>query len=151
MLLGAPWYVLNLVETGSLDGGLGDTTGQAADHSVRGVLGTLRALAFDVVDTSGLWRSELYVAIGVGAAMVVLGVILASRGAAAGRALAYGGLLVALMPLLLREAERPVSYAWQHFWFKLGHEESRSTTAMPGRCWASLTRRSPGTAQRGPS
>ena len=122
VLLGAPWYVLNLAETGSLDGGLGDTTGQAADHSVRGVLGTLRALAFDIVDTSGLWGSELGVAVGVGAVMVVIGVILAPRGAAAGRALAYGGLLVALVPLLLREAERPVSYAWRHFWFKLGHE-----------------------------
>ena len=53
VLLGAPWYVVNLAETGSLDGGLGDTTGQTADHSVRGVLGTLRALTFDVVDTSG--------------------------------------------------------------------------------------------------
>ena len=122
VLLGAPWYVLNLAETGSLDGGLADTTGQAADHSVRGVLGTLRALAFDIVDTSGLWGAELGVAVGVGAVMVVIGVILAPRGAAAGRALAYGGLLVALVPLLLREAERPVSYAWRHFWFKLGHE-----------------------------
>ena len=65
---------------------------------------------------------ELGVAFGVGAAMVVIGVILAPRGAAAGRALAYGGLLVALVPLLLREAERPVSYAWRHFWFKIGHE-----------------------------
>ena len=26
------------------------------------------------------------------------------------------------MPLLLRAAERPVSYAWRHLWFKLGHE-----------------------------
>ena len=122
VLLGAPWYVLNLVETGSVDGGLGDTTGQAADHSVRGVLGTLRALVFDIVDTSGLWGSELGVAIGVGAAMVVVGAILVVRGAAAGRALAYGGLLVALVPLLLRAAERPLSYAWRHLWFKLGHE-----------------------------
>ena len=136
-LLGAPWYVLNLTETGSLDGGLRDTTGQAADRSVGGALGTLRALAFDIFDTSGLWGSELGVAFGVGAAMVVIGVILAPRGAAAGRALAYGGLLVALVPLLLREAERPVSYAWLHFWFKIGHEGIRSTTAMPGRCWDS--------------
>ena len=82
MLLGAPWYVLNLVETGSLDGGLGDTTGQAADHSFRGVLGTLRALVFDVVDTSGLWSSELVVAVVVGAAMVVVGLVLWVRGAA---------------------------------------------------------------------
>ena len=75
VLLGTPWYVLNLAETGSLDGGLGDTTGQSADHSVRVIVGTLRALSFDIVDTSGLWRSELYVVVGVGGAMVALGVL----------------------------------------------------------------------------
>jgi hypothetical protein len=122
VLLGAPWYVLNLAETGALDGGLRDATSQTADHSVRGVLGTLRALAFDIVDTSGLWHSELYVAVGVGAAMVAVGAILFVRRAAAGRALAYGGLLVALVPLLLRVVERPISYAWRHVWFKVGQE-----------------------------
>ena len=122
VLLGAPWYVVNLAETGSLDGGLGDTTGQTADHSVRGVLGTLRALAFDVVDTSGLWRSELYVAVAVGTAMVALGVSLTRRGAVSGRALACGGLVVVLVPLVLRAVERPTSYAWRHFWFKIGQK-----------------------------
>ena len=122
VLLGTPWYVVNLAETGSLDGGLGDATGQAADHSVRGVLGTLRALAFDVVDTSGLWHSELYVAVGVGAAMVALGALLMRRGAVSGRALACGGLVVVVVPLVLRAVERPVSYAWRHFWFKIGQK-----------------------------
>lgn len=122
VLLGAPWYVVNLAETGSIDGGLGRSTGQHADHSARAVLGTLRALAFDIVDTSGLWGSELYVAVGVGAALVVVGAIVARRGAGAGRAIAYGGLLVALVPLLLRALERPVSYLWRHFWFKIGQK-----------------------------
>ena len=63
VILGSPWYVLNLVKTGSFDGDLGETTGQAADHSFRTVVGTLRALTFDVVDTSGLWRSEMYIAV----------------------------------------------------------------------------------------
>jgi len=123
VLLGAPWYVVNLVETGSFDGELGDATGQHADRSVRGVLGTLRALTFDILDTSGLWHSELYLAVGIGAAMVGIGVILALRGSGAGSALVGGGLLVALVPFLLREIVRPVSYVWRHFWFKLGHED----------------------------
>ena len=122
VLLGAPWYVLNLAETDSLDGGLGDSTGQNTDHSVRAVLGTLRALVFDVVDTSGFWRSELYAAVGVGVGMVLVSMFYARRNAGSGRALAYGGLLVAFIPLVLRELERPVSYAWRHFWFKIGHE-----------------------------
>ena len=70
VILGSPWYVLNLVETGSFDGDLGETTGQAADHSFRTVVGSFRALTFDVVDTSGLWRSEMYIAVGLGAALV---------------------------------------------------------------------------------
>jgi hypothetical protein len=123
VLFGTPWYVLNLAETGSLDGGLADSTGQHADHSARAVLGTLRALAFDIVDTSGLWRSELYVAVGAGAALVVVGVILARRDAGTRRALVYGGLFLALMPLLLRALERPASYAWRHFWFKIGQKD----------------------------
>ena len=122
VLLGAPWYVINLAETGSLDGGLGDTTGQAADHSVRGVLGTLRALVFDVVDTTGLWRSELYLAVVVGAGMVALGLLLMRRAAISGRALACGGLVVVSVPLVLRAVERPTSYAWRHFWFKIGQK-----------------------------
>ena len=122
VLLGTPWYALNLVETGSLDGGLGDTTGQTADHSAHGVIGTLRALTFDVVDVSGLWRSEVYVAVGVGAVMVALGALLARRGDAGGRALAFGAVVVALVPLLLRWIEGPARYAWKHFWFKIGQE-----------------------------
>ena len=121
VLLGAPWYVVNLAETGSLDGGLGDTTGQTADHSVRGVLGTLRALR----STSSTRR-----ALALGALRRVRGGRRHGRARRAahaawcrlGRALAYGGLLVAFVPLLLRAVERPTSYAWRHFWFKIGQK-----------------------------
>ncbi len=54
--------------------------------------------------------------------MVVLGAFLVRRGAARGRAVAYGALVVALVPLLLRAIERPARYAWEHFWFKIGQE-----------------------------
>lgn len=121
VLLGTPWYVLNLAETGSLDGGLGDTTGQSADHSVRVIVGTLRALSFDIVDTSGLWRSELYVVVGVGGAMVALGVLLARR-AGGSRTLAYAGLVVAVVPLVLRSVRIPVHWIWSHGWYKLGQK-----------------------------
>ncbi len=73
VLLGSPWYLVNLAETGSLDGDLATSTGQKADLSFGVVVGTLRALAFDVVDTSGFWRTELYVAVVVGAALVGCG------------------------------------------------------------------------------
>ena len=122
MLLGAPWYVLNLVETGSLDGGLGDATGQTADHSVRGVLGTLRALTFDVVDTSGLGaRSSTsrsrWAPPWSRSACSSCDAARLTRSRAR-----YGGLVVALVPLVLRAVERPTSYAWRHFWFKIGQQ-----------------------------
>jgi 4-amino-4-deoxy-L-arabinose transferase-like glycosyltransferase len=122
VLLGAPWYVLNLVETGSLDGDLGETTGQSADHSFAGVLGTLRALTFDVVDTSGLWRSEILVAVGVGAVLAAAGAFRGFRDPR-GRALFVGGAVVALTPLFLRSLEGPVRWLWEHSWFKLGRED----------------------------
>jgi hypothetical protein len=122
VVLGMPWYVVNLIETGSFDGKLGDATGQTSDHSVRGVLGTLRALAFDVVDVSGFLGAELCLAVVVGGAMAVLGIRLTRRGAAEGRALVSGALFVALVPLALRAAEGPARYAWSEGWSKLGQE-----------------------------
>ena len=122
ILLGAPWYAVNLVETGSLDGELGDATGQTADRSVRSVLGTLRALGFDVVDVSGFLGVELILAVAVGVAMAVLGMRLMRRGAGGGRALVFGALVVAVVPLTLRAAESPARYVWTHGWFKLGQE-----------------------------
>ena len=123
MLLGAPWYVLNLAETGSLDGGLGDTTGQTADHSVRGVLGTLRALAFDIVDTSGL---------------VALGALRRGRGRRGhgrgrrdpraprrrprGARSPTAGCSSRSCRSSCARPNAPCSYAWRHFWFKIGHE-----------------------------
>jgi 4-amino-4-deoxy-L-arabinose transferase-like glycosyltransferase len=124
MLLGAPWYVLNLVETGSFDGDLGATTGQTADHSFRGIVGSLRAYLFDAVDTSGLWRSEIYVAVLVGAAMVGFAVLRRARGASTSwAALAAGGLLTSLTPVLLRALESPTRDVWKRAWVKLGRTD----------------------------
>ncbi len=123
VLLGSPWYVLNVVETGSLDGDLGDATGQTADHSFRGIVGTFRALTFDVVDTSGLWRSELYVAVAVGAALAVLGLVRARGRLTTARTLVYAGLVAALVPLVLRSVATPTEWLWKHFWFKSGGED----------------------------
>lgn len=120
LLLGAPWYVLNLIETHSLDGGLGDSTGQTADHSAREVLGTLRSLTFDIVDTSGFWGSELYLVGAVGAALVLLAA--ARPGTTGAGTLVRGAIVITAAPLLLRAAERPARSTRTHFWSKLGQD-----------------------------
>ena len=123
VLLGSPWYVLNAVETGSLDGDLGSATGQRADHSFATILGSLRALTFDVVDTSGFWSSELFLAIIVGAVLGAVGVFGLARRERRGQALVLAGVVVALTPVLLRAVARPSRYVWEHGWFKLGRED----------------------------
>ena len=123
VILGSPWYVLNFVETGSFDGDLGVTTGQTTDHSFRTVVGSLRALTFDVVDTSGLWRSEMYIAVGLGAAFVAAGLILRLRGRAGASVLALAGLVTALTPLILRSLPRPARFLWEEAWSAVGRDD----------------------------
>ena len=123
VILGSPWYVLNLVKTGSFDGDLGETTGQVTDHSFRTVIGSLRALTFDVVDTSGLWRSEMYIAVGLGAALVGAGLIRRLRGRAGAGVLALAGLVTALTPLILRSLPRPARFLWEEAWSAVGRDD----------------------------
>ncbi len=71
----------------------------------------------------GCGARSSYVAVGVGAAMVVVGVILMRHAAPPrGARLPTAGCSSRSVPLVLRAVERPVSYAWRHFWFKIGHE-----------------------------
>jgi hypothetical protein len=123
VILGSPWYVLNLVKTGSFDGDLGETTGQAADHSLRTVVGTLRALTFDVVDTSGLWRSEMYIAVGLGVALVAAGLIRWLRGRAGAGVLVLAGLVTALTAPILRSLPGPARFLWEEAWSAVGRDD----------------------------
>jgi hypothetical protein len=135
VLLGTPWYILNLVETGSLDGELGSSTEQRADLSFGSVVGTLRALTFDVVDTSGFWRAELYLAVVVGAALAGAGALAWRRSAPRGRTLVLAGLVAALVPLALRVVGPPTRWFWEHAWFKLGRED---IALAHGNAWSVL-------------
>ena len=123
VLLGSPWYLVNLAENGSLDGDLATATGQRANLSFGGVVGTLRALTFDAVDTSGLWRTELYVGVLVGAAVVGAGALAWRRSTTRGRTLVLAGLVVALVPLALRAVSPPTRWLWERSWSELGRED----------------------------
>ena len=123
VLVGMPWYLVNLAETGSLHGDLATSTGQKASLSFGGVVGTLRALAFDVVDTSGFWQTELYVGVLVGAAVIGAGALAWRRSTTRGRTLVLAGLVVALVPLTLRAGGPPTRWLWEHSWLELGRED----------------------------
>ena len=121
--LGSPWYLLNLVETGLPDGDLADRTGQSADLSFGALVGSLRALGFDVVDTSGIRGDEIVIACVAGLALCIAGVLRSGRSNGSARTLVAAGLLTVFTPLLLRSIEPPVRYVWEHGWFKLGRED----------------------------
>ncbi len=123
VLVGMPWYLVNLAETGSLHGDLATSTGQKASLSFGGVVGTLRALTFDMVDTSGFWQTELYVGVLVGAAVIGAGALAWRRSTTHGRTLVLAGLVVALVPLTLRAGGPPARWLWEHSWLELGRED----------------------------
>jgi hypothetical protein len=122
VVLGSPWYLVNLVETGSLDGDIADSTNQTAGHSLGALIVSLRAFSFDVVDISGLWRSEIYVVVAVGILLGGIGLLLLLRGSRFAPTLVGAALVSIGIPLLLRWSEPPVRYLWEQGWLKLDRE-----------------------------
>lgn len=141
---GSPWYILNLVETGSLDGDLSESTGQGAEHSVAAMMGTFRALVFDVLDLSGFWGADVYLAWAVGAGLIVGAVVARRRGQSheTHRALLYAGALTAVAPFLVLALEWSARSGWQRLWFNLGRED---IALAHGTAWKVL--RVPDTSQ----
>ena len=80
VVLGSPWYLVNLAETGSLDGDLAEATHQTASHSLGAILVSFRAFSFDIVDVSGLWRSEIILAVATGLVLAGIGLLPILRG-----------------------------------------------------------------------
>jgi hypothetical protein len=111
--LGSIWYVVNLVETGELDGGVGEATEQRADFSPRSMATTVLRHALDAVDMSGasLRHSTLFLAAAAVLALLSLTRRFAShrRGLLAGAVLT--GSVVLLFPLGVL-GERAVHGAW---------------------------------------
>lgn len=75
--VGSTWYIVNLVETGSLDGGLGASGDQRSGHSPAATAVTATRLAVDLIDSSG--ASARYRVLFVVAALVLLSLILLPR------------------------------------------------------------------------
>jgi hypothetical protein len=138
---GCVWYVVNAVETGALDGGAAEETGQRADLGVSTVTSALR-LALGFIDMSGApWRISLLFLVGAG---VLAGLALVARRRStrlAGMVLAAAALTAAVIayPLLMRLGVRivyktslllgvPVEFLDEVDW-------ELNTKAEPTRAW----------------
>jgi hypothetical protein len=126
LLLGAPWYVVNLVETGSADGGLAEETAQTQDLSLLAVMPTIRRYLYAFVDFSGSRDIGVFTLYGAVALVVLaLGLVI---GVARHRVrdtvlVALGASAVVLLPLALVEVGRGALHAWFKAWTLVGRED----------------------------
>jgi hypothetical protein len=118
LVLGSAWYVVNLVETGSLEGDLGGHPGNDPGRVTRrGVVRPLAStarylLAFGEAPGAGGWWAAAYVAV----ALVVLALlVLVSRGRIAA--------LVAVTPLIILLLAPTALRGYQWILFHLGRED----------------------------
>ena len=126
LLLGAPWYLVNLVETGDADGGLAEHTDQKQELSLLAVMPTIRRYLFSFVDFSGSRDIGVFTLYGgVAIAVLAIGMVV---GLARGRVrdtvlVAIGAAAVIVLPLALIELGRGALRGWFKFWLVLGRED----------------------------
>lgn len=119
---GSAWYLVNLVETGKLDGGLADTSDQRAELSFPAVTTSTLRYALDVVDMSGaLWP---YSAVFLVAACVLAGIAVLSRhDAGSFRSLGTAAVVTA-MPLLAAPLVPTAQDLIVRWWAGVGRPET---------------------------
>ena len=123
---GSGWYVANVVRTGDLDGGLGESSGQGASIAADDVARTASQLLLDTVDASG--AIDGYVWAYVAAAAIFAAALLGARAAP----IAFvGPILVALVPLAAHALGGLLSDALGWFWDLRGE----AATAEELRDW----------------
>lgn len=126
LLLGLPWYLVNLVETGDADGGLAEHTDQKQDLSLLAVMPTIRRYLFSFVDFSGSRDIGVFTLYGgVAAAVLALGLVvgLARHRVRDTLLVAVGAAAVVVLPLALVELGRGALRGWFKFWLVLGRED----------------------------
>ena len=134
IVLGAPWYIVNRLETGHFDGALTSATAQVQERTLIAIAPTIRRELFSLVDFSGTRGIDLYPSppspfttleeifglLGL-LALVVGG----AWGIGAGRtrrglALGAGAALVVVLPAALVVVGDQFLRVWHEFWLVVG-------------------------------
>jgi hypothetical protein len=148
VVLGAPWYVLNLIETGKPDGGLAEDADQRQQFALLEVSTTLRRHLYSLLDFSGTRAFGLTALYGV-AAVVVLGIGLVAaslRRDRRGALLAVGACAVVFLPRLLAVAADAGMHVWVKGWVVLGRQDIADADAS----WQPQTGADPALSWYGP-
>lgn len=115
LLIGSAWYVLNLVETGAIDGGLADAAEQRVELSFATVAWTATHFTFDLVDMSGAGRPYAWLFVAAALVLAGIGVVRARRSLLHAVPFLLGALLaagIAVLPTVAWVHERTVFKAW---------------------------------------
>lgn len=145
LALGSTWYVVNLLETGHLDGGSAGEFDQRADVSPAGTTTTALRLALAFVDMSGApWPTSLLFFVGA-CTLAAVGWMRARRSRAQGIALATAAVVTAgvvAYPVVWELGVRAV--------YKIGLVLGTSEALLDGIGWGLNTRAEPTFAGYGP-
>ncbi len=118
MALGSYWLVVNLVATGSLDGGAREQLGQDPDRSPQAVLARVMRLLINFADSLDVGRDALLYALSAAAFALVLGALAWRRGRRPWLSLAALG-AVACLPLVMPLVREGLFSAHESLWLAL--------------------------------
>jgi dolichyl-phosphate-mannose-protein mannosyltransferase len=129
ILLGAPWYIVNRVETGHFDGALTSATAQVQERTLIAIAPTIRRELFSFVDFSGtrgidLYKSpspfttveELFGAVGLIALVIGAGWGIGAGRLRRGLVLGAGAAFVIVLPAALTDLGDRFLRVWHTFW-----------------------------------
>ena len=111
LVVGSSWYVVNVVETGSLDGGLADAADQRAETALPAVIVSVQQFALGMVDLSGAAAPHFALFLVPVAVLVALGLVRRRRSDRENAAFLTAAVLTAstlLLPLLWETGKRVV-------------------------------------------
>ena len=125
LVLGAPWYVLNLAKTGMLDGGVSADADQRQRLALFEVATTLRRHLYSLLDFSGTRALDLTALYAISAVVVLtVGILVAARQRRRrGVLVALGAALVVLLPRILLIAADAGIHVWVKAWLVLGRDD----------------------------
>jgi hypothetical protein len=120
---GSFWYVVNLVNTGSLDGHLAREANQVAGRGP--VLVTWRAfrLTLNAFELPGASGANVYLYAACAAGFLVAAGIAYRRRASATRALVIASVLIAAVPVLVLVAAHALTAGWHSLWQLAGRSD----------------------------
>ncbi len=123
LALGSAWYLVNLVETTDLLGGLDEESGQQAEVSFSPVATSILRLAVGFLDMSTGAGGTKYVFVVAASVLALLGALRLGRARGQGIALLVAGALVAVWPLTLPAIGDFSLRAVYKFWILSGKVE----------------------------